>query len=102
MDSCRGVRGRRGAGRPSVRIGGGVSRPAPDRRHQVPDMSHLGFGDRVEILRPDRLRRAVRDRAERIARIHARAEVAIDPLLTPAPRLAPSPTITASKGQQAP
>jgi predicted DNA-binding transcriptional regulator YafY len=32
----------------------------------------LGFGDQVEVLKPDSLRSAVRDWAERIARIHAR------------------------------
>jgi proteasome accessory factor B len=31
----------------------------------------LGFGDQVEVLQPQGLRRAVRERAERIARLHA-------------------------------
>jgi predicted DNA-binding transcriptional regulator YafY len=31
----------------------------------------LGFGDQVEVRKPAELRRAVRDRAERIARIHS-------------------------------
>jgi predicted DNA-binding transcriptional regulator YafY len=33
----------------------------------------LSFGDQVEVLRPEPLRHAVRDRAEAIARFHARA-----------------------------
>ena len=42
----------------------------------------LGFGDQVEVLRPERLRHAVRDRAEQIARFHARAQ---DPFAVPSP-----------------
>ncbi len=46
----------------------------------------LGFGDQVEVLRPERLRHAARDRAEEIARFHARAHdpSRFLPLTTPA------------------
>jgi predicted DNA-binding transcriptional regulator YafY len=46
----------------------------------------LGFGDQVEVLRPDRVRDAVRNRAEQIARFHARAYEPLRflPITTPA------------------